>query len=92
MMLLLSPDQVLCIYSILKTGCLGGLFTMPFIFRMSSTYLFQTFLLHNIPTIAGYTAIEPEPALHIHVSFTLIIIYHKKDVHNSIHLEFPTNV
>ena len=65
---------------------------MPFIFRLSSTYLFQTFLLHNIPTIVCRTNIEPEPAIHIHVSFTLIIIYHKKDVHNSIHLEFPTNV
>ena len=34
---------MLCIYSIFKTGCLGGLFAIPFISWLSSTYLFQTF-------------------------------------------------
>lgn len=40
--LFLLPDQVLCLYLIFKSPK-DGLFAMPFISWLSSTYLFQTF-------------------------------------------------
>ena len=38
---------MLCLYLIFKTDYLGGLFAMPFISWLSSTYLFQTFSSSN---------------------------------------------